>query len=161
MNREAFISQFGKFLGDDNDTRRRFRQLAEGLYDFGSHDKLVDGAASASLTEDQSGSTINVGTDALTFALPAITADNLGMKFKFRNTGADAAVALTISPAAADGINGTVANAAADSVASGVVDKDLVNTKATANTMDWVEIVAVSLTKWAITGGVGIWASEA
>ena len=113
------------------------------------------------LTFQDSGIEYNIATDAKTFTLPAITAGNLGMSYTFRNTGADGAVALTISPNAVDGICGTIANAAADSVASGVVDKNLVNTKATANNMDYVTITAVALTKWAITGGVGIWASEA
>jgi hypothetical protein len=113
------------------------------------------------LTVTDSGKTYNIATDAKTFTLPAITEGNLGMSYTFRNTGADGAVALTISPNAVDGICGTIANAAADSVASGVVDKNLVNTKATANNMDYVTITAVALTKWAITGGVGIWASEA
>ena len=65
-----------------------------------------------------------------------------------------------LSPAAADGINGTIANAAADSVASGVVNKDWENTKATANKGDWCTLKAVALTTWYVTGGVGIWASE-
>lgn len=113
------------------------------------------------LRVEDSGVTYNIATDAKTFELPAITAGNLGVTYRFRNTGADGAVALTISPASTDGINGTIPNAAADSVASGALNKNLVNTKATANNMDWVEVTAVALTKWAITGGVGIWASEA
>lgn len=117
--------------------------------------------ANTTLTVADSGETINVATDAITATLPAITAANIGMTFRFRNTGADGAVKLNISPAAADGINGTIPNAAADSVASGVVNKDFANTKATANNMDYVVLEAVELTKWAITGGVGIWASEA
>jgi len=107
------------------------------------------------------GKDYNVATDALVITLPAITAENLGMEFTFRNTGADGANLIKLSPAAADGINGTIANAAADSVASGVVNKDLTLTKATANLGDFVKLRAVSLTKWFIEGGVGIWASEA
>ena len=107
------------------------------------------------------GKDYNVATDALVITLPAITAENLGMEFVFRNTGADGNNLITLSPAATDGINGTIANAAADSVASGVVNKDLVNTKATSNLGDFVKLRAVSLTKWFIEGGVGIWASEA
>ena len=81
--------------------------------------------------------------------------------FLFRNTGADGNNIVTLSPNAADGIHGTIANAAADSVASGTVDKDFVNTKATANKGDYVILRAVALTEWYIIGGVGIWASEA
>jgi len=117
--------------------------------------------ASATMRVEDSGRTFNIGTDALVMTLPAITDGNVGMSFKFRNIGADGNNLITISPAATDGIVGTVANAAADSVASGVVDKNIVNTKATANIGDWIELTAVAPTKWFITGGVGIWASEA
>lgn len=110
---------------------------------------------------DAGAGTYNVATDAIVMNLPLITADNIGMEFNFRNTGADGAVLLSIDPNAVDGINGTIANAAADAVASGVVGKKLNNTKATANNGDYVTLKAVALTKWFIVGGVGIWASEA
>jgi len=102
----------------------------------------------------------NVATDALVITLPKIEAGNLGMTFLFRNTGSDGNNILTLSPNAVDSINGTIANSSADSVASGVVDKDWVNTKATANKGDYVILKAVALTEWYIVGGVGIWASE-
>ena len=110
---------------------------------------------------DAGAGTYNVATDAIVMNLPIITADTIGMEFTFRNTGADGAVLLSIDPNAVDGINGSIANAAADSVASGVVGKKLNNTKATANNGDYVTLKAVALTKWFIVGGVGIWASEA
>lgn len=116
---------------------------------------------SKTLTVADSGGEYAVATDALVHELPAIDAGNIGMEVTFFNTGADGAVALTISPASTDGINGTIANAAADSVASGVVNKNIVNTKATANNMDYIKLKATALTKWTIMGGVGIWASEA
>ena len=118
--------------------------------------------ATTTFTAADAGTTTwNVATDAIVMNLPAITAENLGMEFRFRNTGADGAVLLSIDPASADGINGSIANAAADAVASGVVGKKLNNTKATANNGDYVILKAVALTKWFIVGGVGIWASEA
>jgi len=117
--------------------------------------------ATGSVEANQAGTEFNIATDALVITLPLIDSNNLGMEFTFRNTGADGNNIITLSPNAADGINGTIANAAADSVASGAVDKDLVNTKATANKGDWVTIKAVAATAWYITGGVGIWASEA
>lgn len=117
--------------------------------------------ATGSVEANQAGTEFNIATDALVITLPLIDSNNLGMEFTFRNTGADGNNIITLSPNAADGINGTIANAAADSVASGAVDKDLVNTKATANKGDWVTIKAVAETAWYITGGVGIWASEA
>jgi len=117
--------------------------------------------ASTTLTEADAGKSFNIATDALVITLPLIEADSIGMEFTFRNTGADGNNIITLSPASADGINGTIANSAADSVASGVVNKDLINTKATANNGDWVKLRAVSTTKWYIEGGVGIWASQA
>lgn len=160
MDRNAFINSFGGFIGDQNDDRIRYRKLAGYVYDL-THEDPETVSASKTLTEDDSGKTFNVGTDALVITLPQITTNNLGMKFRFRNIGADAAVALTVSPNATDAVHGTIANAAADSVASGVVNKDIINTKATANKGDWIELVAVAATEWYITGGVGIWASEA
>ena len=113
------------------------------------------------LTTSDSMKEHNIATDAKVFTLPAITAANIGMSFTFRNTGADGAVLLTVSPAATDAIHGSIANAAADSVASGALDKDFANTKATANKGDYVTLTAVALTEWYVTAGVGIWASEA
>jgi len=116
--------------------------------------------ASTTFVAGDAGKEYNIATDALVMTLPLIDANNIGMTFTFRNTGADGNNIITLSPNAADGFNGSIANAAADSVASGVVDKDLVNTKATANNGDFVTITAVAATKWYVTGGVGIWASQ-
>ena len=104
---------------------------------------------------------VNVDVDGGVVTLPRITSDNLGMRIIVRNIGADGAYLVSVSPDAVDGINGSIANAAADSVASGVVNKNLSNTKATANKGDYVVLEAVAETEWYITGGVGIWASEA
>lgn len=117
--------------------------------------------ASTTFTAADAGKEYNIATDALVMTLPLIDANNIGMTFTFRNTGADGNNLITLAPNAADGFNGSIANAAADSVASGVVDKDLVNTKATSNNGDFVTITAVAATKWYVTGGVGIWASQA
>ena len=160
MNKVAFINKYsGGFYGDQSSLEKKLADLAELIFDNrnANAETVTD---DTTLTEDDSGKTINVGTDGKVITLPKITADNIGMKFRFRNIGADGAVALTLSPNAVDGINGSVPNSAADSVASGTVNKDLVNTKSTANKGDWVEIEAVALTAWYINGGVGIWASE-
>jgi len=117
-------------------------------------------AASKTLTASDSFTDQNVATDALTITLPLISASTLGMEFTFRNTGADGANIITLAPNAADAFHGTVVNAAADAVAGGVVDKDFILTKATANKGDFLTIRAVALTEWYIMDGVGIWASE-
>ena len=116
---------------------------------------------SLSIAAGDAGIDQNIATDALVITLPQIHSGNIGLTYLFRNTGADGNNIITLSPHSTDGFNGSIANAAADSVASGVVDKDWVNTKATANKGDYVIIRAVALTQWYIVGGVGIWASEA
>ena len=116
---------------------------------------------SAAIPAGSAGVDQNVATDALITTLPKIEAGDLGLTYLFRNTGADGNNTITLSPNASDAIHGTIANAAADSVAGGVVNKDFVNTKATANKGDYVILRAVALTEWYIIGGVGIWASEA
>tara|TARA_R110001592_G_scaffold309892_1_gene584393 strand:+ start:47 stop:466 length:420 start_codon:yes stop_codon:yes gene_type:complete len=117
--------------------------------------------ASGAIGANQAGEELNVATDALVITLPKIESSLIGMEYTIRNTGADGNNIITLSPNAADAFHGTVANAAADAVASGAADKDFINTKATANKGDFVTIKAVALTEWYITGGVGIWASQA
>jgi hypothetical protein len=114
-----------------------------------------------SVYANQSGSEFNIATDAKVISLPLISAENLGMEFTFRNSGADGNNIITISPDAVDAVVGTIANAAADSVSGGVAGKDIINTKATANLGDFIKLTALSTTKWVISAGVGIWASEA
>ena len=117
--------------------------------------------ASGAIGANQAGEELNVATDALVITLPKIETSLIGMEYTIRNTGADGNNIITLSPNAADAFHGTIANAAADAVARGVVNKDFINTKATANKGDFVTIKAVALTEWYITGGVGIWASQA
>ena len=112
---------------------------------------------SGSVDANQAGGEFNVATDALVITLPTIDANNIGMEFTFRNTGADGNNIITLSPASTDAIHGTVA-----AISSGGVDnKDWINTKATANKGDWCTLKAVALTDWYLTGGDGVWASEA
>ncbi len=111
---------------------------------------------SGSVDANQAGGEFNVATDALVITLPTIDANNIGMEFTFRNTGADGNNIITLSPASTDAIHGTVA-----AISSGGVDnKDWINTKATANKGDWCTLKAVALTDWYLTGGDGVWASE-
>jgi hypothetical protein len=117
--------------------------------------------ATGDISEADLGNDHNVATDALTIGLPLITSGNLGSTIFFRNTGADAAVKLVISPKNTNKIIGSITLAASVFSASGVLDKDVINTKATALKGDWIALRAVSLTEWYIIGGQGIWASEA
>ena len=111
---------------------------------------------SGSVDANQAGGEFNVATDALTITLPTINANNIGMEFTFRNTGADGNNIITLSPASTDAIHGTVGSVSS----GGVDDKDWINTKATANKGDWCTLKAVALTDWYLTGGDGVWASE-
>tara|TARA_B110000305_G_C19458547_1_gene652600 strand:+ start:2516 stop:2923 length:408 start_codon:yes stop_codon:yes gene_type:complete len=108
------------------------------------------------ISNNDAGVEFNIATDAIVLSLPAITLQNIGAEFTFRNTGANAANIITISPDAADSINGAVAAVSS----GGTAGKDWINTKATSTKGDWVTLKAVSLTEWYITGGDGVWASE-
>ena len=131
-----------------NDVTRN--QVAQSYY------TVTGDISEADLSNDH-----NVATDALTIGIPLITSGNLGSTIFFRNTGADAAVKLVISPKDTNKIIGNITLSASVFSASGVLDKDVINTKATALKGDWIALRAVSLTEWYIIGGQGIWASEA
>tara|TARA_R110000803_G_scaffold98333_2_gene166436 strand:- start:132 stop:551 length:420 start_codon:yes stop_codon:yes gene_type:complete len=113
------------------------------------------------VSESKAGVDYNVATDGLTIGLPLITSGNLGSTFLFRNTGADAANIVSISPKNTNKIIGSIVLSGSVFSASGVLDKDVINTKSTALKGDYIILRSVSLTEYAIIGGVGIWASEA
>jgi len=113
------------------------------------------------LRVEDSGRTFMVATDALTITLPSTV---IGVEYTFMNSGADGNNIITVSPAAADGISGTVTLAATVVVLAGVVDKDLINTKATSITGDTATIVGTGTagtSAWLLKGSTGIWAAEA
>ena len=125
--------------------------------------------ASKIINADESGKIFLIGTDALTLTLPSTAA---GLKYTFINIGVDGNNIITISPAAADKIQGSVVTSttpqADGAVANGNVvlitgadDKDLINTKATANLGDRVTLIGDGDAGWYIDGGVGVWAEEA
>ena len=113
--------------------------------------------ASVTLTAEQSGSVFFSGTDNLVWTLPSAAA---GLNYTFVNTGADGAAKLSISPAAADAIHGTITLAASVVELSGTDNKDLINTKATATTGNSVSLVSDGV-DWYVIASTGIWASEA
>ena len=117
--------------------------------------------ATGDISEGDIGNDHNVATDGLTIGIPKITTGNIGMSVFFRNTGADGNNKLVVSPDDSNKIVGGMTQAAAVFHASGVLGKDLINTKGTSKLGDWVELRAVSLTEYYIVGGQGIWASEA
>lgn len=109
------------------------------------------------LDAQDTGKLLWVDTDAKTITLPAI-ADGLG-GVKIVNGGAYGAVAVTVSPAAADMILGPDV--------TGADNKDLVNTKATAQRGDYIVLDLGDADGYVvtemgnITGTVPVWAREA
>lgn len=112
------------------------------------------------LATTDSGKTFLIGTDAKVISLPATMA---GVKYTIINSGAAGNNIVTISPVAADGISGTITLAATVVVDAGVVNKDLINTKASAKAGDCVTLVGTGVTgttAWIIASSTGIWAAE-
>jgi hypothetical protein len=101
------------------------------------------------VTDAESGTTFAIATDAKVFTLPATVR---GLTYTFVNTGADAAVLLSVSPNANDKIMGG-GLAATD-------NKDAQNTKATAKKYDYITIVGDGVDGWVITDKQGIWTTE-
>lgn len=114
-------------------------------------------SANKTLDAADSGKVFLVGTDALTITLPSTAA---GLVYTFVNSGADGNNIITISPAAADAIHGTITLASSVVELGGVDDKDLINTKATAKTGHFVKLVGDGSAGWYVVGSSGIWASE-
>lgn len=92
----------------------------------------------------------NNGIDALVGTLPSIA---IGELYIFVNTAPDGDADFTVSPAALDGI--TYAGSSTD-------DKDLINTKATAKSGDYVALASLDgVIAWQVVGIRGIWVKEA
>ena len=127
--------------------------------------KVIAPTVSTTLSEADSFQEVNIGTDALVMTLPLITSSNLGLTYTFRNIAANGAAIITLSPNAADAFVGgfpfVTGATASMNRASGVVNKDWINTKATALKGDWVTIKAIATGAWYIQGGQGVWVSEA
>lgn len=128
---------------------RRFRQLDANV-------TVETITADRTLTAADSSKVFLIGTDALTVTLPASVE---GLAFTFINTGADGAVLVKVSPVAADAIHGTT-NASTNVVLSGVDNKAVQNTKATATTGDMITLVADGTEGYFVIGCGGIWASQ-
>ena len=96
-----------------------------------------------------SGKTFVSATDGVVFTQPSTA---IGNTIKFVNNAANGTNALTISPAAADGI--CYAGTKVD-------DKDLINTKATSKQGDYVVLASLEdAGAWQVTEARGVWAKE-
>lgn len=144
---------------------RYYKVLADGTRVLADGSGIVDDVevltANKTLTVEDSGKTFMLATDALVVTLPSVIK---GLEYTFMNSGADGNNIITVSPAAADGISGTVTLAATVVSLSGVVNKDLINTKATSISGDQATIVGTGTAgteAWLLKNSTGIWASEA
>lgn len=108
-------------------------------------------SANKTLDAEDSGKLFWVDTDAFTITLPVIATGLDG--FAVVNGGAFGAVAVTISPAAADMILGPDI--------TGADDKDLINTKATAKRGDFVILGGNDADGYAVQSLRGTWARQA
>ena len=161
MTRDQFISNIvGTTLGDDSKRKLTFSVLAGKIYDlFNSVIETI--TANRTLVQEDTGKIFLVGTDALTVTLPATVA---GLKYEFVNSGAAGNNILQVKPNAADGISGTITLASTVVVDAGVVNKGVINTKATAKTGDKITLIGTGVTgstAWIIQSSTGIWAAEA
>lgn len=124
----------------------------------------VDVTTNKTLTAADQGIVQNVRADAIVITLPATAA---GSCFVIRNggvqvsggptgTGSDGQILVAVSPAAADAIAGNGFTAA--------VNKDALNTKATAQVGDEITVIgsgAAGVAAWNMREVIGVWAREA
>lgn len=122
--------------------------------DVSYYSKLTEGVSPVlvvtddiTLQHEQSGMTFIVETDAKTVTLPAT---KLGTEFTFVNGGASNTVLITVSPNASDNI----------AFLTATDDKDLLNTKASAEMGDNVTIVGDGDDGWKVKSIYGTWAKE-
>ena len=100
------------------------------------------------LDANSTGKTYTVTADAV-ITLPSTA---IGVTYTFINAGADAAVGITLSPAAADLIRGQGY--------AGAANTDHINTKLTAKTGDYCTIVGDGSLGWYIQRQSGTWAHQ-
>lgn len=115
-------------------------------------DASVQVTANKTLAAVDSGVVQRVGLDGAVITLPSVAP---GLTYIFVNdSAAIGAVGFSVSPAAADLIQG-------GGLASPVANKDLINTKATANPGDTLIITGGAATTWDVVKSSGVWAREA
>lgn len=117
---------------------------------YGSPEEYETISGNKTLDIQDNGKVFFVDTDATTTTLPVVATPVI---CTIVNIGAFGAVAINVSPQAADGIH-------APDIAL-VDDKDHINTKATAQRGDLVQIGLGDANGWAVTNQRGIWAQEA
>lgn len=160
MTKEEFIKKLTQgWMGDQAHLKNILGDLAAAI--FAAHQKeVVILTDDYTLTAEDSGKIFLIGTDAKVITLPATVA---GLDFTFINIGAAGNNIITLSPQAKEGISGTITLAASVVVDAGVVNKDLINTKATAKCGDCVRLIGTGVegtSSYVIVSSTGIWAAE-
>jgi len=151
-NAFSFLKTSGVFIG----FMRRFVSAGYGIVEFDAgvlidpHEGLLAETLidNKTLDNQDTGKVFFMTVDAKAITLPAVE----GMKFRVVNGGAYGTVIITIDPNANDGIKGPDL--------TNTDNKDLINTKATANRGDMVDIEYADATGWCVTKKIGTWAKE-
>jgi len=151
-NAFSFLKTSGVFIG----FMRRYVSAGVAIVEFDvdvlrdPHDGMVAETLSGTKTLDalDTGKVFFVDTDAFAITLPAVAK----MGFRIVNGLGYGLSIITISPNAADNIQPTDLTA--------VDDKDLINTKATANRGDMVDLAYGDATGWVADNMIGTWAKE-
>jgi hypothetical protein len=152
---EEFIAQIGDlvvFNGTDEVWEVLVKANNKTPYELVDDDTI--------LTAADHNKVFAIATDAKTFTLPATIA---GFECEFINLGAAGDVGFSVSPAAADGIVGTFTLAASVVSVDGTVNKDIINTKATALPGNRVRLFGTGVTgtsAWVVKTATGIFAQE-
>jgi hypothetical protein len=98
-----------------------------------------------------------------TVTLPDLSSSVNGCRITLINTATSGSAQVAISPHSSDSIFGTCSTSGVDYEFSGAVDKDAINTLATANKGDYITVVGAYVAKgpgWWVVGCAGTWASE-
>ena len=164
MNKATFQGLFTAERDDKWSMVMPVKKLIQDLSGWvyrATHAEFITAALATTLTHEDSGKTILMpAIDNTVITLPAAAATEVGTTFQFIYTGADGGAKISISPAAADAIHGTITLAATVVELGGVDNKDLILTKATATTGNSVKLVADGSAGWYVVNSTGIWASE-
>lgn len=148
------------FTGGHFGDTMELKNILNKIVDRAVSAEVVTLAANTTLTEEDCGKVFLVNADGVVVTLPATKA---GLKYTFINIKAAGTAEFSVSPVAADGISGTFTLAATVVVDAGVVNKDIVNTKATAKAGDCVELVGTGVTgttAWIVKSSTGVWAAQ-
>lgn len=122
---------------------------------------VVTKTASFTVTNADNDVLFLIGTADIVATLPAVTAENKGMRVSFAmlTAGLSSSTGFSVSPASVDGIRGKVTQGTGAAL-SGTDNKDIVNTGSGDIAGDGVTLVSDGVDGWQVTSMLGTWASE-